>query len=284
MTGVPESAGWGGVSSSPHTAKSRLPASRSPNNSALKPTCNWTCAAGRSTMKRGSSDWLTSRATTCPAPTRTLPTLPAASWATSRSASSSVTRALSARARSAAPIGVSSTPRGARTNNCAPKCASSRCRLRVSAGWLMPSASGGAREVARFADGEEVLEFPVQQRHARKLSHMCVFVIGAHVPVTHNPRFCGRVATAIRGTSRARCADHRELRNGIAAVHRGAYDSPRPERSRRAIDCGAGEFRWADDGIAGRKMRACREVTLDARSQGMSDSRSAGPRGVAAPC
>ncbi len=122
-------------------------------------------------MKRGSSDWLTRRATTCPAPTRTLPTLPAASWATSRSASCSVTRALSARARSAAPIGVSSTPRGARTNSRAPTWASSRCRLRVSAGWLMPRVSAARARLRDLADREEILEFPVQQRHAQKLSN-----------------------------------------------------------------------------------------------------------------
>ena len=92
------------------------------------------------------------------------------SCSTSRSASSSVIRAFSARARRAAPIGVNSTPRGARSNSRAPKCASSRCKLRVSAGWVMPRRFRRAREIPRLADGEEILEFPVKQRHARKLS------------------------------------------------------------------------------------------------------------------
>ena len=37
-----------------------------------------------------------------------------------------------------------------------------------------------AREIPRLADGEEVLEFPIQQRHAQKLSE-CVFLSLEHI-------------------------------------------------------------------------------------------------------
>ena len=86
---------------------------------------------------------------------------------------------LSARARSAAPIGVSSTPRGARMNSCAPTCASSRCRLRVSAGWLMPRARPHARDCAiRRSRGST--RVPGSVETCAKVIVLCVFVIGAH--------------------------------------------------------------------------------------------------------
>ncbi len=108
---------------------------------------------------------------------------------------------------------------------------------------------GGARQVARFADGEEVLEFPVQQRHAQKLSHMCVFGIGTQCLCMHNRRFRGQ------GRARNRRIIHAAESAGVVdsahTVHRScarrirvaAASYREPAGSETACDCEA-PMRW----------------------------------------